>query len=125
MDDDAAVSLAEDEAARSYRQLAPLTITGPSHALPMDPALRHGRLSCGLAYYIKKNRKPEQRATLRLAVRVGSVQEEESQRGVAHMVEHLAFRATQSFDTHALIEFLESIGAAFGACAHACPRDRH
>ena len=41
------------------------------------------------------------------------------ERGVAHIVEHLAFNATEQFENHAIIKFLESIGAEFGACSNA------
>ncbi|RWR84321.1 Peptidase M16 [Cinnamomum micranthum f. kanehirae] len=55
----------------------------------------YGRLDNGLFYYVRSNSKPKMRAALSLAVKVGSVLEEEEERGVAHIVEHLAFSATQ------------------------------
>lgn len=48
-----------------------------------------------------------------------SVLEEEDERGVAHIVEHLAFSATKKYSNHDIIKFLESIGAEFGACQNA------
>lgn len=45
--------------------------------------------------------------------------EEEVERGVAHIVEHLAFSATQKYTNHDIVRFLESIGAEFGACQNA------
>lgn len=48
-----------------------------------------------------------------------SVLEEEVERGVAHIVEHLAFSATQKYTNHDIVRFLESIGAEFGACQNA------
>lgn len=45
--------------------------------------------------------------------------EEEEERGVAHIVEHLAFSATQKYTNHDIVRFLESIGAEFGACQNA------
>lgn len=45
-------------------------------------------------YYINKTKKPKNRASVRLAVKIGSIVEEEAERGVAHIVEHLAFSAT-------------------------------
>ena len=33
--------------------------------------------------------KPKERAALALAIRIGSVQEEEHERGIAHITEHL------------------------------------
>lgn len=46
--------------------------------------------------------------------------EEEDQRGVAHFVEHLAFRATANFSaSFEVVKFLESVGVKFGACQNA------
>ena len=106
-------------ASSAFQRLEPLLITSAAMPLPQDPDVTCGSLACGLRYYIKKNQKPEQRVALRLAVRVGSLQEEEAERGIAHMVEHLAFRATTNYDKLELVEYLESIGAAFGACQNA------
>ncbi|XP_016651991.1 PREDICTED: zinc protease PQQL-like [Prunus mume] len=79
----------------------------------------YGRLDNGLCYYVRCNSKPRMRAALALAVKVGSVLEEEDERGVAHIVEHLAFSATEKYTNHDIIRFLESIGAEFGACQNA------
>ncbi|GLT98639.1 hypothetical protein SLE2022_161360 [Rubroshorea leprosula] len=79
----------------------------------------YGRLDNGLVYYVRRNPKPRMRAALALVVKVGSVLEEEDERGVAHMVEHLAFSATKKYTNHDIVRFLESIGAEFGACQNA------
>ncbi|KAL4301725.1 hypothetical protein GQ457_10G017130 [Hibiscus cannabinus] len=86
-------------------------------ALPFG--VDYGRLENGLVYYVKCNPKPRQRASFALAVKVGSVLEEEDERGVAHIVEHLAFSATKKYTNHAIVKFLESIGAGFGPCQNA------
>ncbi|KAF5748513.1 putative Mitochondrial-processing peptidase subunit beta mitochondrial [Tripterygium wilfordii] len=80
---------------------------------------QYGRLDNGLTYYVRCNSKPRMRAALALAVNVGSVLEEEDERGVAHIVEHLAFSATEKYTNHDIVKFLESIGAEFGACQNA------
>uniref|UniRef100_A0A0D9YAI7 Peptidase M16 N-terminal domain-containing protein n=1 Tax=Oryza glumipatula TaxID=40148 RepID=A0A0D9YAI7_9ORYZ len=88
--------------------------------LPAEPVgVAYGRLANGLAYYVRSNPKPRMRAALSLAVKVGSVVEEEDERGVAHIVEHLAFSATSRYTNHDIVKFLESIGAEFGACQNA------
>merc|ERR1719399_2042511 len=87
----------------------------PAGFIALDPALRHGQLDNGLTYYVQHNPKPERRVVLRLAVRVGSLQEEEHERGLAHFVEHMGFKGTKSFEQGDLVKFLESIGASFGA----------
>ncbi|KAM7509636.1 hypothetical protein LguiA_020089 [Lonicera macranthoides] len=79
----------------------------------------YGTLQNGLRYYVRSNSKPKMRAALALAVNAGSVLEEEEERGVAHIVEHLAFSATKKYTNHDIVKFLESIGAEFGACQNA------
>ena len=86
----------------------------PGAPLPFDPAVRRGTLSNGLAYYVKRNVEPRNRAQLWLAVRAGSILEEEDQRGLAHFVEHMAFNGTARFAKQEIIDYLESIGTGFG-----------
>ena len=82
--------------------------------LPFDPEVHRGVLSNGLTYFVKENREPLNRAQLRLALRAGSILEEEHERGLAHYVEHMAFDGTERFSQHEIIEYLESIGSKFG-----------
>ena len=82
--------------------------------IPFDPEAHHGTLSNGLTYYVKENREPLNRAQLRLALRAGSILEEEHERGLAHYVEHMAFDGTERFAKHELIDYLESVGSKFG-----------
>ena len=82
--------------------------------LPLDPAIRHGRLDNGLSYYVRAHGRPDDRAELRLAVNAGSILEEDDQRGLAHFVEHMAFNGTEGFARQELVGYLESIGMRFG-----------
>ena len=82
--------------------------------LKLDPAVRTGRLPNGLVYFIRRNVQPANRAMLRLAVEAGSIDEAEDQRGLAHVLEHMAFNGTTHFKTGELVKYLESIGARFG-----------
>ncbi len=82
--------------------------------LPFDPAVRKGVLPNGMRYYIRENHKPEKRAELRLVVNAGSVLEDEDQRGLAHMVEHMAFRGTKRFARNEISSYLESVGMRYG-----------
>jgi zinc protease len=83
--------------------------------LPVDPNVTVGTLPNGVRYYIRENRRPEQRAELRLVLNAGSILEDETQQGLAHFVEHMAFNGTRNFDKQALVAYLESIGMRFGA----------
>ena len=73
-----------------------------------------GTLSNGMAYYIRRNEEPRDRAHLSLVVRAGSVLEEEEERGLAHFVEHMAFNGTERFAKQEIVDYLESIGSTFG-----------
>ena len=86
-----------------------------SKPLPVDSALVTGRLDNGLRYYLRENPKPEKRLELRLVLNVGSILEDESQQGLAHFVEHMAFNGTTHFAKQDLVNYLESIGMRFGA----------
>lgn len=83
--------------------------------LPIDPAVRIGRLKNGLTYYIRQNQEPKNRAELRLVVNAGSVLETDKQAGLAHFVEHMSFNGTQHFKKNELVNFLERSGVNFGA----------
>ncbi len=84
-------------------------------AFKLDPAVLAGQLDNGMSYYIRENAYPENRISLRLVVRVGSISETESQKGVAHFIEHMCFNGTEHFEKNSLINYAESIGMDFGA----------
>lgn len=83
--------------------------------LPADTALVTGTLPNGLTYFIYHNEKPKDRANFYIAQRVGSILEEDSQSGLAHFLEHMAFNGTKNFPGKKLINYLQSIGVKFGA----------
>lgn len=83
--------------------------------IPVDTAVRMGKLDNGLTYFIRYNNWPENRANFYIAQKVGSIQEEESQRGLAHFLEHMAFNGSDHFKGNDLIEYLRSIGVEFGS----------
>ena len=83
-------------------------------ALPLDPELTKGRLDNGMTYLIRTHRKPENRATLWLAVNAGSMQEDDDQLGLAHFLEHMAFNGTKRFKKQEIVDYLEGIGMRFG-----------
>jgi zinc protease len=92
--------------------------TAPAFAatdkIPFDTAVTTGTLPNGLTYYIRKNGRPEQRVFMQLAVKAGSIDEENDQQGLAHFLEHMAFNGTRHFKAGELIATLESTGARLG-----------
>ncbi len=87
--------------------------------LPADPAVKWGRLENGLRYAILPNREPKGRVSLRLAVHVGSLQESENQRGLAHFLEHMAFNGSRHFPAGSVVEFFQRLGMDFGGDTNA------
>ena len=83
--------------------------------IPMDPKVRVGKLDNGLTYYIRQNNYPEGQANFYIAQKVGSVLEEDNQRGLAHFLEHMCFNGTEKFPGNGVIKYLEGIGVKFGA----------
>lgn len=86
-----------------------------SQKLPVDSAVRVGKLANGLTYYIRHNEKPEKKAEMRLVVNAGSILEDPDQQGLAHFTEHMAFNGSEHFKKNELVSFLQSIGVEFGA----------
>ncbi len=87
----------------------------PGAALPFDTNVRVGRLANGMRYFIRENARPEKRVELRLVVNVGSVLEDDDQRGLAHVLEHMAFNGTRRFAKTEIVDFIERAGMTFGA----------
>ncbi len=83
--------------------------------LPISPEIKMGKLSNGLTYYIRKNARPENKVELRLALKAGSILEDDDQQGLAHFTEHMAFNGSAHFKKNDLVSFLQSIGVKFGA----------
>ena len=83
--------------------------------LPLDSAVHTGRLANGLTYFIRHNENPPKRAWLYLVNKVGSVLEEEDQRGLAHFLEHMNFNGTKHYPKNQLEDFLQKAGVRFGA----------
>ena len=82
--------------------------------IPVDPDVRIGKLDNGLTYYIRHNAWPEHRAEFYIAQKVGSIQEDDNQRGLAHFLEHMAFNGSKHFKGNEMLRWCESVGVKFG-----------
>lgn len=82
--------------------------------IPVDTDVKIGKLDNGLTYYIRHNAWPEQRAEFYIAQRVGSIQENDDQRGLAHFLEHMCFNGTEHFKGNDIVKWCETIGVKFG-----------
>ena len=82
--------------------------------VPVDTAVRIGKLPNGLTYYIRYNNYPKGQADFFIAQKVGSILEEDNQRGLAHFLEHMCFNGTKNFPENKVVSWLESVGVKFG-----------
>ncbi len=87
--------------------------------IPVDSGVRIGKLDNGLTYYLRHNNNPEKKANFYIAQRVGSIQEDDSQQGLAHFLEHMAFNGSEHFPSGKMIEYLQTIGVQFGRSLNA------
>jgi zinc protease len=90
-----------------------------TRVVPVDPLITVGTLPNGLRYYIRVNKQPQARAELRLVVNAGSVLEDDDQRGLAHLVEHMSFNGTLHFPGQDIGTFMQALGMRFGAHVNA------
>ena len=86
-----------------------------NEVIPLDKAVRTGKLANGFTYYIRKNVEPKNRVTLYLANKVGSILENDDQLGLAHFIEHMSFNGTVNFPKNELVNYLQKSGVRFGA----------
>ncbi len=84
-----------------------------------DPEMHQGELTNGFRYVLKQNKEPKNRVAVFLYVKVGSLNEEENQRGLAHFLEHMMFKGTDNYPAGSLVEYFQSIGMNFGDDANA------
>ncbi len=90
-----------------------------SSDIPVNPRIHFGHLENGLRFAWIKNPEPDQRCYIRLHVNVGSLAEEESEQGMAHFLEHMAFNGSKNFPAGTLIEWFQKHGMSFGADTNA------
>jgi zinc protease len=79
-----------------------------------DPAVRFGVLPNGMRYAIMKNATPAGQTSIRLRIGSGSLEENDDQQGLAHVLEHMAFQGSTRVPRGEMIKILERNGLAFG-----------
>ena len=84
--------------------------------IPVDDKVRIGKLENGLTYYIRHNDYPEHLVNFYIAQRVGAMQEEDDQNGLAHFLEHMAFNGSKHFNGEGkgILDYTRSLGVSFG-----------
>lgn len=83
-------------------------------AVPVDQAVRIGKLENGITYFIRHNEEPKERVSFYMIQNVGALLEEDNQNGLAHFLEHMAFNGTEHYPEKGFLDYLEKNGVAFG-----------
>jgi len=94
--------------------IAALTMSAQT-PLPNDPAVKVGKLDNGMTYFIRHNGLPENKCEFYLVTNAGGINQGEGQDGLAHFLEHMCFNGLKNLPGKQMLEYLQSIGAAFGA----------
>ena len=87
--------------------------------LATDPAPRFGLLANGMRYVLLRNTTPPGQVMVRFRIDVGSLEEEEDQRGLAHFLDHMAFNGSANVPEGEMVRLLQREGLAFGADTNA------
>ena len=110
----------------SMASAAPARTPGPAPAWPQaksdltpDPAVRFGVLANGMRYAIMRNATPAGQTSLRLRIGSGSLEENDAQQGLAHVLEHMAFKGSTHVAAGDMVKILQREGLAFGADTNA------
>ena len=87
--------------------------------LPADPSVRFGVLANGMKYAVMRNATPAHATSLRLRIGSGSLEESDSEQGLAHVLEHMAFKGSTHVAAGDMIKMLQRLGLGFGADTNA------
>jgi zinc protease len=87
--------------------------------VPVDQGYTFGQLDNGMRYIIRRNATPEGTALVRMRIDSGSLEETDSERGLSHYLEHMAFNGSTGIPEGEMIKLLEREGLAFGADTNA------
>lgn len=87
--------------------------------IPADPAIRFGTLPNGMRYALMKNASPVGLVSIRLRIGAGSLHETDEQQGLAHFLEHMAFRGSTHVPDGEVEKTLERLGLRMGADTNA------
>ncbi|HUD28372.1 MAG TPA: insulinase family protein [Novosphingobium sp.] len=87
--------------------------------IPHDPEWHFGELANGLKYAVRKNGVPPGQVSIRIRVDAGSLYEKDSERGYAHLLEHMLFRQSRYLPEGTAIAAFQRLGATFGSDTNA------
>jgi zinc protease len=87
--------------------------------IPVDEQWLFGEMKNGLRYAVRRNGVPPRQVSIRVRVDAGSLHEQDSEQGYAHLLEHLLFRESKYLKPAEAIAAWQRLGATFGSDANA------
>jgi zinc protease len=87
--------------------------------VPVDDQWLFGEMKNGLRYAVRRNGVPPRQVSIRVRVDAGSLHEQDSEQGFAHLLEHLLFRESKYLGKAEAISAWQRLGATFGSDANA------
>ncbi|MEZ2222990.1 M16 family metallopeptidase [Rhizobium sp. RCC_161_2] len=82
--------------------------------LPAESGIRFGTLPNGMRFAVMHNATPSGQVAIRFRIATGSLQENDDQQGLAHFLEHMAFKGSTHVPEGEMIPTLQRLGLAFG-----------
>ncbi len=82
--------------------------------LAANPAVHFGTLANGMRFAIMRNATPPKQAAIRFRIGSGSLDENDNQQGLAHFLEHMAFKGSTNVAEDEMVRILQRKGLAFG-----------
>lgn len=87
--------------------------------IALDPDIVLGELDNGMRYQLRHNKVPANRLEMRLHVDAGANMEQDDEVGLAHFLEHLAFRTLRNFPEGSMTKIFQRLGLGAGSHVNA------
>lgn len=82
--------------------------------IAVNQTIKKGILPNGMTYYIYPTTVNKNTASYYIIQNVGSILENDQQKGLAHFLEHMAFNGTKHFEGKGILNVMQKQGAVFG-----------
>lgn len=82
--------------------------------IPIDEEWLFGELPNGVRYAVRRNGVPPGQISMRIRIDAGSLHENQSEQGFAHLIEHLVFRESKYLKNAEAIPHFQRLGASLG-----------
>src|SRR6478735_8877265 len=82
--------------------------------IPVDREWLFGEMPNGVRYAVRNNRVPPGQASIRVRIDAGSLYEQDSELGFAHLIEHLTFRESKYLGEAEAIPHFQRLGMSLG-----------